>query len=300
MKRAVSVSLGSVKRDKKVTIVLLGEEVTIERIGTDGDVERASALFRELDGQVDALGVGGIDLGMSFAGRYYPLHAAQRLVAEVRRTPVVDGGGLKLTLERGIAQFIEREIGAAVQPKRVLICTGVDRYGTTLSFHEAGYQVLWGDFGFVLGLPIRLRTLRALHTVGRFLLPIVSRMPIEALYPTGEKQEQNVPRFGTWYAWAAVVSGDCLYIKRHMPERLDGKVIATNTTTPADVESLRARGVRYLVTVTPPLEGRSFGTNAMEAALVAAAGKGRALTPAELQEILPRIGLQPTLQQLNP
>jgi hypothetical protein len=71
MKRAVSVSLGSSRRDKKVTLTLLGEEVTIERVGTDGDVERAIALYRELDGQVAALGVGGIDLGMSFVGRSY-------------------------------------------------------------------------------------------------------------------------------------------------------------------------------------------------------------------------------------
>jgi len=300
MKRAVSVSLGSSRRDKQVTLTLLGEEVALSRVGTDGDVERAIALYRELDGQVDALGVGGIDLGMSFAGRYYALQAARRLVADVSKTPVVDGGGLKQTLERGIAQFIEREIGAAVSPKRVLITTGVDRYGTTLSFHEARYQALYGDFGFVLGLPIPMRSLRTLKVVGRLLLPIVSRMPIETLYPTGEKQEKIVPRFGRWYAWATVVSGDCLYIKRHMPERLDGKIIATNTTTPADVEAFRARGVRYLVTSTPVIEGRSFGTNAVEAALVAVAGKGRALTLEELREMLPELDLQPNVQLLNP
>ncbi|MCP5095537.1 MAG: quinate 5-dehydrogenase, partial [Chloroflexi bacterium] len=62
MKRAVSVSLGSSTRDKVVEIELLGEQVRIERRGTDGDVEKATALFTELDGQVDALGVGGIDL----------------------------------------------------------------------------------------------------------------------------------------------------------------------------------------------------------------------------------------------
>ena len=275
-------------------------EITIERIGTDGDVERAIALYRELDGQVDALGVGGIDLGMTFAGRYYPLHAAQRLVTDVRQTPFVDGSGLKQTLERGLAQFIEREIGAEVRPKRVLITCGVDRYGTTLSFHEAGYQALYGDLGFALGLPIPIRSLRGLHLVGRLLLPLVGRMSIDALYPTGEKQEQIVPRFGRWYAWATVLCGDCLYIKRHMPERLEGKVVATNTTTLADVAAFRERGVRYLVTSTPLLEGRSFGTNAMEAALVAAAGKGRVLTLDELQEMLRVLDIHPTLQRLNP
>ncbi len=299
MKRAVSISLGSTTRDKRVTITLLGEEITLERIGTNGDVDKAIQLYSELDGQVDAFGVGGIDLGFNVAGRYYPLYDAQKLVTEVKQTPVVDGGGLKLTLESGLAQCIEREIGDQVQPKRALICVGVDRYGSALSFVEAGYDVIFGDLGFALGLPIPVRSLRGLHTLARFVAPIAGRLPLDFLYPTGEKQEENVPRFEKWYAWATIICGDCLYIRQHMPERLEGKIIATNTTTPADVEAFRERGVRYLVTSTPRLEGRSFGTNMMEAALVAVAGKGRPLTTDELHDMLEQIGLKPTLQRLD-
>ena len=39
MKRAVSISLGSSKRDKAVEVDLLGERVRIERIGTNGDMD---------------------------------------------------------------------------------------------------------------------------------------------------------------------------------------------------------------------------------------------------------------------
>jgi hypothetical protein len=84
-----------------------------------------------------------------------------------------------------------------------------------------------------------------------------------------------------------------------MPDRLEGKIIATNTTTPEDVEAFREAGVNYLVTSTPVLEGRSFGTNMMEAALVAVAGKGRALTDQELAEMLDQLGFEPQLQELN-
>jgi len=299
MKRAVSVSLGSTTRDKKVTINLFDQEISIERIGTNGDVEKAIQLFNELDGKVDAFGVGGIDLGVTFDNRHYPIHDALKLVAGVKKTPVVDGVGLKLTLERGIAQFIEQEFGDEVQPKRVLITMGVDRYGSALSFIEEGYETLFGDLGYSVGLGIPIRSLRGLHTIGRLLAPIVGRLPLEFLYPTGDKQEQIVPKFGKWYAWASVICGDCLYIKQHMPEQLTGKVIATNTTTPADVQAFRQRGVRYLVTATPRLEGRSFGTNMMEAALVAVAGKGRPLTTDELDEMLKQLDFRPTAQRLN-
>ena len=62
MRRAVSVSLGSSARDKRVVINLRGVPVSVERIGTDGDVATATRLFAELDGKVDALGVGGARL----------------------------------------------------------------------------------------------------------------------------------------------------------------------------------------------------------------------------------------------
>ena len=84
-----------------------------------------------------------------------------------------------------------------------------------------------------------------------------------------------------------------------MCDVLNGKIIATNTTTPEDVELFRQVGIKYLVTSTPVLDGRSFGTNMMEAAMIAVAGKGRKLTHEELSQMLNRLGFQPQLQELN-
>jgi hypothetical protein len=47
------------------------------------------------------------------------------------------------------------------------------------------------------------------------------------------------------------------------------------------------------------LEGRSFGTNMMEAALVALAGKGRPLSLDEYNQLLDRLQFKPQLQELN-
>jgi hypothetical protein len=84
-----------------------------------------------------------------------------------------------------------------------------------------------------------------------------------------------------------------------MPNRLEGKVIATNTTTPEDVELFRSIGVKYLVTTSPVMDGRSFGANMLEAALVAVSGKGRVLKNEELKELLDEMGIEPQLQELN-
>ncbi len=301
MKRAVSVSLGSSKRDKAVEIELLGETIRLERIGTDGDMKRAAERFRELDGEVDAFGVGGADLGALVDGKWYPLYSVQPMIQHVRHTPVVDGAGLKTTLEYRVGPFIESRIGdyISLKGRRVLVALGVDRWGMSRSFVEQGYQCVFGDLMFGLGIPLALHSARSIKFLAALLMPIAGRLPFEWLYPTGEKQEVRVPRWEKYYIWATVVAGDRHYVVRHMPNEMPGKVIVTNTTTAQDVEDFRKAGVKYLVTTTPVIEGRSFGTNAMEAALVALAGKGRKLTDQELGEYLDRLGIQPQLQELN-
>ncbi len=298
MKRAVSISLGSSKRNNAVELDLLGERVRIERIGTDGDMEQAARLFGELDGQVDAFGVGGADLGLMVGDKRYLLHSVKPMVRLVKHTPLVDGSGLKNTLERGVAPYIDAQIGSP-QPRRVLMTSGADRWGMSMSFLDSGYEGVFGDLMFGLGLPVPLRSAAAIIRVTALLLPVVTRLPFEWLYPTGEKQETNTPKFGRWYEWASVIAGDCHFVKRFMPARLDGKIICTNTTTSEDVATFRAAGVSHLVTTTPRLEGRSFGTNMMEAMLVAVSGKGRPLTDSELEKLIARLELRPHIERLN-
>jgi hypothetical protein len=301
MKRAVSISIGSSKRNKAVIVELLGEQVSIERIGTDGDMEKAARLYQELDGEVDAFGVGGADLGLQVADHWYTLHSVKPMVRFVKKTPLVDGTGLKNTLENRLAACIDDQIGDYIRQrgKKAFVVSGADRWGMSTSFLNAGYACIFGDLMFGLGLPIAVQSAQGLKTLAAILLPVVSRLPFEWIYPTGEKQEKRIPKWHHYYQWGTVIAGDCHYVKRHMPDDMTGKVIATNTTTAADTELFRQLGVKYLVTSTPVLQGRSFGTNMMEAALIAASGKGRKLSFDELDELLRRMGLGPQLQELN-
>ena len=301
MKRAVSISIGSSKRNKAVEVTMLGEKISIERIGTDGDMEAAALKFKELDGTVDAFGLGGADLGTETEGKWYPLYSVQPMIRFVKKTPLVDGTGLKNTLETKVPAYLDKNIGEYVNSdrRRVLLTAGVDRWGLSKSFSDAGYETIFGDFMFGLEIPIPIRKIGSVKTLAALLMPIVGRLPFKWIYPTGEKQEKRTPKWGKYFAWATVIAGDCHYIKRFMPDDLQGKVIVTNTTTPEDVEAFRKAGVKYLVTTTPVLDGRSFGTNMMEAALVAIAGKGRRLTWAELSEMLDKLGFEPQLQELN-
>jgi hypothetical protein len=302
MKRAVSISLGSSKRNKAVTVRLLGEEVSIERIGTDGDMEAAALKYKELDGKVDAFGVGGADLGLMVDHKWYRLFSVEKMVRFIKQTPVVDGTGLKNSLETKAAAFVETRLGDYIKNnggKKVFVMTGADRWGLAHGFVQAGYECTFGDLMFSLGIPLALHTEQQLKSLAAVLMPLAGRLPFDWVYPTGEKQEERKPKYPKLFQWATVVAGDCHYIKRYMPDDMRAKVVVTNTTTSQDVELFRKCGVKTLVTTTPVLEGRSFGTNMMEAALIAVSGKGRALTQPEYQEMLDKLGFKPSLQELN-
>jgi hypothetical protein len=302
MKRAVSISIGSSKRNKAVTVNLLGEEISIERIGTDGDMEAAAQKYKELDGKVDAFGVGGADLGLMVDDKWYRLYSVEKMVRFIKETPVVDGTGLKNTLERKAAAFVEAKLSDYVQQnggKKVFEMTGADRWGLTHGFVQAGYECVFGDLMFSLGIPIALHSEKQLKTMAGLLMPVAGRLPFEWVYPIGEKQEERKPKYPKYFHWATVIAGDCHYIKRYMPDDMQGKVIVTNTTTPQDVELFKKCGVKYLITTTPVLDGRSFGTNMMESALIALSGKKRALTREEYEDLLNKLGFEPSLQELN-
>jgi hypothetical protein len=298
MKRAVSVSLGSATRDKRVVVDFKGEQISIERIGTDGDVQRAQRLFTELDGKVDALGVGGVDLYLRLDKREYPLRAALKLVRDVHQTPVVDGRGLKHTLERRVFELAEPALGGIPHFRSSFVPVAVDRPGLAYAATDVADDVIFGDLMFALDIPIALRGLKSYRRVARIMLPFVSYFPMSLLfYGSGGYEPQ--PKYLRYWQEADLIAGDFLFMRKYMPDDLAGKTVVTNTTTAENVELLRERGVRQVITTTPRFEDRSFGTNMLEAALTAYAGKGRPLSDAELNALIDELDLRPSVQWLN-
>lgn len=300
MKKVVSVSLGSSKRDHEANIKLLDEDFDIKRLGTDGDFQKAQELLAKLDGKVDAFGLGGIDLYLWAGGKRYPIRDALKLKAVVAKTPIVDGSGLKNTLERKVIEYLIDK-GMDLRGKKVLMTSAVDRFGMAESLHRAGCEVLYGDFIFGLNLPIPIRSFQTLTYLAKALLPIITKMPFQMLYPTGEKQEKkSVEKYSKYYQESDIVAGDFLFVRKYMPAEMKGKWILTNTVTQDDVEDLKKRGIEYLITTTPEIKGRSFGTNVMEAVFVAILGKDpEEVKPYEYLELLEKLKFEPRVEKLN-
>jgi len=307
MKRVVSVSLGSSKRDKRVEAEFFGERFLIERIGTDGDLRLFAELLRQLDGKVDALCFGGMDIWIRCGKRKYALREAAKLAQLVKQTPVVDGSGLKDTMEREAVHWLQSNGVVDFRNRKVLLVSAVDRFGMAEEFWKLGADLRVGDLAFGLGIPFLIKSQRVYETLGAIFLPLIVQLPIRWIYPTGERQERIEPRFGNFYRWAEVIAGDFLLIRKHLPVAsqsspapLSGKVVLTNTTTPEDVEILRRLGVSLLITTTPELDGRTFGTNVMEGVIVAhLQRRPEELTREDYMRALKDLGWQPNVRELG-
>ncbi len=292
MKKIVSVSLGSSSRDHRVQTRICGVDFEIRRIGTNGSMQKAVDLIRELDGKVDVFGMGGISAYVYGKNdKRYVINAALPLIKAARITPLVDGSGLKDTMERNVVDFMHEHLNVPIKGKKVLIVCAMDRFGMAEAFCRLGCEPIFGDLMFVLGIPIALHKMRSLHVLAAILMPIVSHLPLKMLYPTGEGQDINQPKHTKYFEQSDIIAGDFLYIKKCMPQDMQGKIIVTNTVTSSDVALLKERGAKLLVTSTPELEGRSFGTNVMDAVVVALLGKKpEDITPEDYSSILKEDG----------
>ena len=303
MKRVVSVSLGSSKRDHRVEVELLGEHFEISRIGTDGDLEKAVQTIQELDGKVDAIGLGGIDVYLYAGKTRYAVRDGLKLMEAARRTPVVDGSGLKNTLERKTVYYLRENTGLLPPQTAVLMVSAVDRFGMAEAFLEIGCDVTFGDLIFAAGIPYAIKTLAELAEIANKILPDLAKLPFNMLYPTGKKQEvqdeEKIKKYGHFYREASVIAGDYHLVRRYMPA-LNGQTIITNTTTADDVNFLKEKGAGCLVTTTPEFAGRSFGTNVIEGVLVAILQKRwEEITPQEYLDLLHRLDFQPRIVYLQ-
>jgi hypothetical protein len=296
MKQVVSVSIGSSKRDHTVELELFGEQFRIWREGTDGDMDDAVRRLKAYDGRVDAFGLGGIDLFLSAAGHDYHLRDGRRFRDAVKSTPILDGTGLKGAVEKDVVRFMAEDLGLELAGKRVMVTSALDRWGLSEGFREAGCEMTYADLLYGLGVPVLIHRYSTLVRVIHVIAPIAVQLPISFLYPAEADHTTEVEtesKHSHLYRDADIVAGDYKWVRKYMPADMTGKWIITNTTTAEDVEFLRSTGAELLITSTPRFQGRTFGTNVIEATMVAVDGAKAALAPERYLELLRSTGFTP-------
>jgi len=300
MKKVLSVSLGSSTRDHSTEAEFMGQRFLLSRQGTDGDFDRFIQMYCDNDGKVDAFGVGGTEFYLWVNGRRYYFRQSKKIRKAIKISKVGDGNGIKHLLGP-LAIEVLKESGFDLRGKKALKTTAVDRYGLAKALVDAGCDVTFGDFMFGLDIPIPIHSIRTVHIIAVLLLPIMTQLPFHMLYPVGAEQEKEPStKYSQFLEEADVIAGDFLQVWSNLPDDLSGKIIITNTTTEKNVEELQKRNLHVLVTNTPRLEGRSFGTNVIEAMCRCLIDKpDDQITEEDFKDIIARVPLKPQVHVLN-
>jgi len=194
MKKILSISVGSSSRDHVTEQEFLGQVCRLERRGMDGDFDRAVELYAELDGTVDAFGVGGAEFYLEVGKRRYYFRDAKRISRAVQKSKIGDGNGVKGLLAKRALSALEEHLnreGKTLRGLPALKTNAVDRYQMAEALVNAGCDMTFGDFMFALGLPIAVHSLSTVRLLAALILPCLTQLPYTWFYPLGSQQDKE-------------------------------------------------------------------------------------------------------------
>ena len=167
-----------------------------------------------------------------------------------------DGSSLQSLLERHLVRQAAEQLKDELSRARVLIFSGLTRYGSADVLSGYTRRLMFGDllYGFRLGLPII--GFRNFMRQAPQLARTVSNAPLHWFWPSAREHRPLMPRFGMFVRRANVIVGGISYFRRFAPKDLQGKIIFTNIYRDEDIELFANRGARYVISLTPILQGQ--------------------------------------------
>jgi predicted amino acid dehydrogenase len=282
---------------------LSGESIHIEHYGCDGDLAKTAAQIAALDGQVDAIALQGISYHLKLGDETITHVAAESLFTIARKTPVVDGYGVRAAMERWAVRLADEAQPGIWAHKRVLMVPGLNHHGLAQALAQYTKELRYADPVVYFALPgaTAIGGNDALARMAGMTLAQLRNVSFRRIFP--QPGTPGRPRNPGPFAWADVLAGDMGAIRRYAPANLKRKTVVTACADEEDVADLAARGVSLLVTTIPaPPAGLSHIDDAtFEACLVAL----RADTEAPLTEntylnVMADLKWQPGIRYLQP
>jgi predicted amino acid dehydrogenase len=271
VKHVLVVHLGDDTTSESVSF--LGQELTLERRGCDGDMDLARAWIGEHDGHIDAIGLEGLPATLRLGGVTRPHAIGAGLREAAATTPVVDGAGVRGGLERWGVILADRAEPGIFAHKRVLMVPGLNHGGMVEALHRHVGRLRYADPLIYFNLP-RLPGVgdhRTLDQAAARTLDQLRDAPFRRLFPV--PGTPGTPRASAAFDDAEVIAGDIAAIRRYAPDRLGRKTVVVEHATEEDLADLQAREVAIVVTLMPSLGERGalgrWSAAAIEAVLVA-------------------------------
>ncbi|MCP5101029.1 MAG: serine carboxypeptidase [Chloroflexi bacterium] len=271
MKKVLIIHLNDDKKTETVTF--LNQDVQIEYIGCGGDSEKAAAIIREYDGQVDAIGLDGYPEKLELGRAKRNHERGAKLKGVAGETAVVDGHGIRAGLERWGVILADRAEPGIFSQKHILMTPGVNHKGLAHALGRHSTSIRYADPVIYFALP-NFPGVGARMTLDQAAPPTLEQLKIAPFRRiTPQSGEPNIERSDAPFKWADVIAGDIGAIRRYAPDTLKRKTVVVDFASPTDIADMQKRGVSILVTLMPSLDKNDklgkWSAAVIEAVLVA-------------------------------
>lgn len=302
MKKVLVIHLN--EGEEKAVADLLGQQVEVRYVGCGGDPERARALIHEHDGKVDAIGLEGLPRKIQLAGNVRTHRIGEELFETATKTPIVDGSGVRASLESWSLILADRIHPGLFGEKRVLMVPGLNHDGLVRAFSRFTSQIRYADPIVYFNLP-DFPGIGAQQLAKQIANPTLEQLkdaPFRRIFPQPGKP--GTPRASKAFEWADILAGDVGAIRRYAPQNLKRKIIVVDWARQDDLEDLRQRGASVVISLIPMLEGDGgldHRSSAMVEAMLAALRREENLPLNEntYLDMVANLEWQPTIRHLD-
>lgn len=230
-------------------VSLLGQTLTVRRIGADGNQDRVAELIQEFDGKVDAIALEGMSAKLNLGSASVTHAVGDQLRKSAKQTPVLDGGGIRGALERWAVRLASEAQPGLFSQKNVLMVPGLNHRGLAAALEETAAEISYADSIIYFRLPTALGNNVALDRGAGPVLAQLKDEPFRRLFPLAGTP--GVSRVEAPFERADVLAGDIGAIRRYAPSELKHKIIVVECASDEDVADLRSRGADTVITTMP-------------------------------------------------
>lgn len=303
MKTIVSISLGSSENNYELTTDFLGVDFHIQRIGTDGNVEKAAELMRQWDRKADAIGLGGVKFPYAIGSNRIVRRDTEVLmeVGKKLQTPVTIGSALRRVAYEWSLRHVNFKLGKGsyFSNARVLFMSGMSSYKLARVMAEYTSNLVFADTLIEKGIPKLLNSIKELETYAASVHRVLQWMPLKSI----AKRIAPIRGIENYLFRRAVKDSQVVvipyqnfhqYIRNFFVDELGGKIVVTATAYDDRVQLLKDKGVEIVIDTTPKILERVVAVNVLEAMIMAALDRPlNDITDDDLLEIVSEQRLDP-------
>jgi hypothetical protein len=285
VKRIIQISLGPSLDDNEFETRFLDQSFSIQRFGTDGDVEQASDLLLQWNKKADAIALGSVRLATAAgpkAGADKALVKLLKLGAKMQ-TPVTTGDTLRKVGHEWSLRHIQFKFGNNYfNNARVFFFSGVTSLSIARVMAEYTENLQFADPLLESGVPKFINSLKDLGLYTGHLRSAMKWIPGKDVVASSEP----VRAMTDYLMRKAIEDAHILvvphadffkFLDHYTSEELNRKTVITSTAYDDRIDYLKDKGVSVVIDTTPRLLENAVGVSVLEALLMVAfdIGQGR-------------------------